>query len=53
VNFIFGGSRERMQESAFGKQPVNYNKRADNSGSTREINIEQWAKDVYTFVSGK
>ncbi len=31
VNFIFGDSRERMQELAFGSQAVNYDKGADNS----------------------
>lgn len=53
VNFIFGGSRERMQELAFGSQAVNYDKGADNSAVVRKPDIEQWAKDVYTFVSGK
>ena len=53
VNFIFGGSRERMQELAFGNQAVNYDKGADNSAVVRKPDIEQWAKDVYTFVSGK
>ena len=53
VNFIFGGSRERMQELAFGSQAVNYDKGADNSAVVRKPDIEQWAKAVYTFVSGK
>lgn len=53
VNFIFGGSRERMQELAFGDQAVNFDKGADNSAVVRKPDIEQWAKDVYTFVSGK
>lgn len=53
VNFIFGGSRERMQELAFGSQAVNYDKGADNSAVVRKSDIERWAKDVYTFVSGK
>ncbi len=53
VNFIFGGSRERMQELAFGSQAVNYDKGADNSAVVRKPDIEQWAKDAYTFVSGK
>ncbi|MDR3876658.1 MAG: MobV family relaxase [Alistipes sp.] len=53
VNFIFGGSRERMQELAFGSQAVNFDKGADNSAVVRKPDIEQWAKDVYTFVSGK
>lgn len=53
VNFIFGGSRERMQELAFGSQAVDFGKGADNSAVVRKPDIEQWAKDVYTFVSGK
>lgn len=53
VNFIFGGSRERMQELAFGSQAVDFDKGADNSAVVRKPDIEQWAKDVYTFVSGK
>ena len=53
VHFIFGGSRERMQELAFGSQAVNFDKGADNSAVVRKPDIEQWAKDVYTFVSGK
>ena len=53
VNFIFGGSRERMQELAFGSQTVNFDKGADNSAVTRKSDIERWSKDVYTFVSGK
>lgn len=31
VNIIFGGSREHMQELAFGSQKVDYEKNADNS----------------------
>ena len=53
VNFIFGGSRERMHEIAFGEQKVDLNKNADNSGITRTPDIEQWAKDVYQFVADK
>lgn len=53
VNLIFGGSRERMHELAFGKQKVNLEHGADNSHITRCKDIEEWAKDVYTFVSGK
>ena len=53
VNFIFGGSRERMQEIAFGNQTVNFDKGADNSHIERSKDIEKWAKDVYSFVSGK
>lgn len=53
VNFIFGGSRERMQEIAFGDQIVNLDRGADNSHIERCKDIEEWAKDVYSFVCGK
>lgn len=53
VNFIFGGSRERMQEIAFGEQKINFEKGADNSQIERCKEIEEWAKDVYSFVSDK
>ena len=53
VNFIFGGSRERMRELAFGNQEVNFDKGSDNSGVTRKAEIEEWAKDVYSFVCKK
>lgn len=53
VNIIFGGSRWRMHELAFGKQFVNFNEDADNSHIVRQKEIEQWAKDVYSFVSGR
>ncbi len=39
VNFIFGGSRERMQELAFGSQAVNYDKGADNSAIVSKPNF--------------
>ncbi len=53
VNIIFGGSRWRMHELAFGKQFVNFNEDADNSHIVRQKEIERWAKDVYSFVSGR
>ena len=53
VNIIFGGSRERMRELAFGDQQVNYDRGADNSSVERRQEIEQWAKDIYDFVCGK
>ena len=46
VNFIFGGSRERMTELAFGDQKVNLTHGADNSHLTRCKDIEEWAKDA-------
>ena len=48
---IFGGSRERMNELAFGNQTLNLDKGADNSKLTRRQDIEDWAKDVYAFVA--
>ena len=53
VNIIFGGSRERMHELAFGTQQVDFENGADNTRIEREGDIERWAKDVYSFVSGK
>lgn len=54
INFIFGGSRERMREMAFGNQKVDFDNRdADNSYITRSEDIEHWAKDVYDFVCRK
>lgn len=53
VNIIFGGSRERMHELAFGKQKVDFDKGADNANIVRKDEIERWAKDVYTFVCGR
>lgn len=53
VNFIFGGSRERMHEIAFGEQKVNLDKGSNNSHIVRSKEIEDWAKDVYDFVSNK
>lgn len=53
VNIIFGGSRERMRELAFGTQQVDFEKRADNTRIKRKSDIEHWAKDVYSFVSGR
>ena len=53
VNFIFGGSRDRMRELAFGNQEVDFNTGADNAAIHRKKEIEQWAKDIYDFVSEK
>ena len=53
VNFIFGGSRERMLELAFGNQEINLEHGADNPHLHRNKNIEEWAKDVYRFVADK
>lgn len=51
AQFIFGGSRERMNELAFGNQTLNLDKGTDNSHLTRNNDIEEWAKDVYAFVA--
>ena len=53
VNIIFGGSRKRMQELAFGTQQVDFEKGADNTRIERKRDIERWAKDVYSFVCGR
>lgn len=53
VNFIFGGSRDRMHELAFGNQKVNLKNGTDNSHITRHPEIEAWAQDVYRFVSDR
>ena len=50
ANIIFGGSRERMHEIAFGNQRVNLTHGADNSHIRRNKDIERWALDVYRFA---
>lgn len=50
VNIIFGGSRNRMQELAFGEQKVDLAHGADNSRIRRKKDIEEWAKDIYNFA---
>lgn len=52
AKFVFGGSRERMHELAFGSYgKVDLSKGADNSGVTRQKAIEDWAKDIYKFLA--
>ena len=53
VNIIFGGSRKRMHELAFGTQKGDFEKGADNTRIKRKSDIERWAKDVYAFVCGR
>ncbi len=53
AQMIFGGSRERMLEIAFGDQAVNLEKGADNSHLKRTEDIEKWAADIYNFVARK
>ena len=51
AQMIFGGSRERMLEIAFGDQKVDFSKGADNSHLTRSKDIEKWAVEVYNFAA--
>ena len=51
AQFVFGGSRERMLNLAFGSQELSLEKGADNSHLCRTKDIEDWAKDVYDFVA--
>lgn len=53
ANIILQGSRERMRELAFGDQDVDYKRGADNTHVTRNAAIEQWAVDMYNFMSRK
>ena len=51
AQMIFGGSRDRMLEIAFGDQKLDFTKGVDNSHLTRSKDIEKWAVDVYNFVA--
>lgn len=53
ANIILQGSRTRMRELAFGDQKVNWDHGSDNSHITRCPEIEQWAQDMYKFMSRK
>ncbi len=53
VQIIFGGSRERMHEMAFGKEGIDLTKGADNSKVQRNEEFDRWAKDVYDFACRK
>lgn len=53
ANFILGGSREQMRSLAFGTQQVNFEHGADNSSIVRMPEVENWAKDMYRFMSDK
>ncbi len=44
---------QRMHELAFGTQNVDFDEGANNTRIKRMSDIERWAKDVYSFVSGK
>lgn len=49
VMVVFGGNRERMREMAFGSQELNEYEET-NGHLVRQLEIEQWAKDIYGFV---
>ena len=53
VNFIFGGSTDRMRELAFGSQKVDFDSKNGNGHVRRMPEIEEWARDIYDFVAGK
>lgn len=53
VNFIFGGSTDRMRELAFGTQQVDFESKSGNEHIRRMPEIEQWAKDIYDFVADR
>lgn len=53
ANFILGGSRGQMHRLAFGNQTVILEPGSDNSGVTRMKDIEDWAVDMYNFMSKK
>ena len=53
ANFILGGSRTQMHRLAFGNQQVDLEHGADNSAIKRMPEIENWAKDMYRFMSDK
>ena len=50
VEFILGGSRERINEMAFGVHLPNLEKGSDNSHIERMPEIEQWALDNYAWL---
>ncbi len=53
VDFILGGSKEQMRRLAFGEQTVVYGSgnNVDNASLRRMPEIEEWAKDMYRFMS--
>ena len=53
ANIILQGSTETMRRLAFGNQEVIWERGADNSHITRMPEIEQWAVDMYQFMSKK
>lgn len=53
VNFIFGGSTDRMRELVFGNQVVGFESKGGNEHVRRMPEIEEWARDIYRFVADK
>lgn len=56
ANIILQGSREQMRRLAFGEQKIDEGTpdcEADNSSVVRKPEIEQWATDMYNFMSKK
>lgn len=56
LDIIFEGSRECMRELAFGDQKIeekNMTNVPDNSNLRRMPEIEEWAKDMYSFAAEK
>ena len=55
ADFILSGSRDQMRKLAFGDQAVNYEPgfNEDNLNLKRMPEIEEWAKDIYSFMSDR
>lgn len=53
VNIIFGGSRDRMNQLAFGEQTVDFDRKSGHEHIVRQPDIEQWAQDMYKFACDK
>ena len=55
ADFILSGSRDQMRQLAFGDQAVNYEPgfNEDNLNLKRMPEIEEWAKDIYSFMSDR
>ncbi|MDO5771237.1 MAG: MobV family relaxase [Bacteroidales bacterium] len=55
ADFILSGSRDQMRKLAFGDQKVNYDAgfNEDNLNLKRMPEIEEWAKDMYRFMSDR
>lgn len=51
ANIIIGGSRVQMRQMAFGDQKIDWGEKADNSRIVRHPEIEEWAVDMYNFMT--